>query len=75
MLSPSTRIVNVYTEMISISFEEMPGINLCVEFVNNLWYADGTVLIAESEEELQKLVDRVIKGNLEYGLMKNTKKN
>ena len=37
-------------------------------------YADDTVLIAESEEELQKLVDAVKEGSLAYGLEMNTKK-
>ena len=72
VLSPS--IFNVYTERIFRSFEEMPGIKLCGEYLNNLRYADDTVLIAESEEELQKLVDRVKEGSLEYGLEMNTKK-
>ena len=52
----------------------MPGIKLCGEFFNNLRYADDTVLIAESEAELQRLVDTVKKGSLEYGLEMNTKK-
>ena len=55
MLSPS--LFNVYTEMIFREFEDMPGVKLCGEYLNNLRYADDTVLIAESEEELQKLVD------------------
>ena len=42
--------------------------------MNNLRYVDDTVLIAESEEEMQKLVDSVKRGSLEYGLKMNTKK-
>ena len=72
VLSPS--IFNVYTERIFRKFEDMPGIKLCGEFFNNLRYADDTVLIAESEAELQRLVDTVKKGSLEYGLEMNTKK-
>ena len=52
----------------------MPGIKLCGEFFNNLRYADDTVFIAESEAELQRLVDTVKKGSLEYGLEMNTNK-
>ena len=37
-------------------------------------YADDTVLLAESEEELQKLVDAVKEGSLKFGLEMNTKK-
>ena len=38
------------------------------EYLDNSRYADDTVLIAESEEELQKLVDAVKEGSLAYGL-------
>ena len=72
VLSPS--IFNVYTEKIFCKFNDMPGIKLCGEYFNNLRYADDTVLMAESETELQKLVDTVKKGSLEYGLEMNTKK-
>ena len=44
------------------------------EYINNLRYADDTVLIAESEEELQKLVNEVKERSLKYGLKMNTKK-
>ena len=44
------------------------------EYINNLRYADYTVLISESEEELQKLVNEVKERSLEYGLKMNTKK-
>ena len=44
------------------------------EYINNLRYADYTVLISESEEELQKLVNEVKERSLEYGLKMNAKK-
>ena len=64
----------MYTEKIFKEFEDMPGIKICGEYINNLRYADDTVLMAESEEELQKLVDAVKEGSLRYGLEMNTKK-
>ena len=72
VLSPS--LFNVYTDKIFREFEDMPGIKICGEYINNLRYADDTVLIAESEEELQKLVDAVKEGSLRFGLEMNTKK-
>ena len=72
VLSPS--IFNVYTEEIFKEFEELPGIKLLGEYINNLRYADDTVLLAESEEELQTLVDAVKEGSLRFGLEMNTKK-
>ena len=72
VLSPP--LFNVYTDHIFRNVEDMPGVKIGGEFINNLRYADDTVLIAESEEELQKLVDEVKERSLEYGLKMNTKK-
>ena len=72
VLSPS--LFNIYTENIFKEFEELPGIKLFGEYINNLRYADDTVLLAESEEELQVLVDAVKEGSRKYGLEMNTKK-
>ena len=72
VLSPP--LFNVYTEQIFRNVEDMPGVKIAGEYINNLRYADDTVLIAESEEELQKLVNEVKERSLEYGLKMNTKK-
>ena len=64
----------MYTECIFKEIEDLQGIKLFVEFINNLRYADDTVLLAESEEELQVLVDAVKEESLKYGLEMNTKK-
>ena len=72
VLSPP--LFNVYTDHIFRNVEDMPGVKICGEYINNLRYADDTVLIAESEEELQKLVNEVKERSLEYGLKMNTKK-
>ena len=42
--------------------------------VSNIRYADDTVLIAESEENLQLMLDRVRKLREDYGLRLNAKK-
>ena len=60
--------------MIFKEFGELPGIKLLGEYVNNLRYADDTVLLAESEEELQELVNAVNEGSRKFGLEMNTKK-
>ena len=70
----SPPIFNVYTEEIFKESDELPGIKLLGEYINNLRYADDTVLLAETEEELQKLVDAVKEGSLKFGLEMNTKK-
>ena len=42
--------------------------------VSNIRYADDTVVIAESEENLQIMLDRVRKSREDYGLRINAKK-
>lgn len=42
--------------------------------INNLRYADDIVLIAESEEELQELLDRLIREGKQYNLFLNASK-
>ena len=38
---------------------ELPGVKIGGRNINNLQYADDTVLLAETEEDLQKIVDQV----------------
>ena len=40
--------------------------------INNLRYADGTTLVAESEEELKSLLMKVIEGSEKVGLKLGT---
>ena len=39
--------------------EEQAGIKIAGRNINNLWYADDTTLMAESEEELKSLLMKV----------------
>ena len=39
--------------------EEQAGIKITRRNINNLWYADDTTLVAESEEELKSLLMKV----------------
>ena len=73
ILSPS--LFNIYTENIFKNIEEMPGLKINGKIINNLRYADDTVLLAESEHELERLIDQVDKSSKEYGLDINIKKN
>ena len=60
-----TEELSKYDDLLSI------GINL---FINNIRYADDTVLIADSEENLQRLLDITIEKSEEMGLTLNVKK-
>ena len=42
--------------------------------INNLRYADDTVLLAESEQQLQQILDSVNTAGKEFGMKMNTKK-
>ena len=39
--------------------EAQAGIKIAGRNINNLWYADDTILVAESEEELKSLLMKV----------------
>ena len=54
--------------------EAQAGINIAGRSINNLRYADGTTLMAESEEELKSLLMKVKEGSEEVGLKLNIQK-
>ncbi|XP_042883267.1 uncharacterized protein LOC122260182 [Penaeus japonicus] len=72
VLSPD--LFNLYSEMILRQLEDMPGFILGGHNINNLRYADDTVLIAESRDNLQELLDKVIEESKKKGLTINCKK-
>ena len=57
VLSPS--LFNLYTEHIFRQIDEFPGVKIGGRNINNIRYADDTVLLAETEEDLKKIVDQV----------------
>ena len=50
------------------------GIKIAGRNINNLRYADDTTLLAESEEQLKRLLMKVKEGNEKVGLMFNIQK-
>jgi len=54
--------------------EAQAGVKIAGRNINNLIYADGTSLIAESEEELKSLWMKVKKENEKVGLKLNIQK-
>ena len=57
MFSPD--LFNAYSEIILQNIENQEGISVGGHNINNLRYADDTVLIADSEEKLQKILTTV----------------
>jgi hypothetical protein len=61
---------NICTEVIFKHIKGKPGVKINEKIINNLTYADDPVLMAESEQELQRLVDEVYYKSNQYSLDK-----
>ena len=55
--------------------DNMDGFRIGGTVVNNLRYADDTAIIAESEEQLQRLINVVVTKREEKGLYSNSAKS
>ena len=74
---PSPCLFNLYTEHIrrDAGLDELQaGIKIAGRNINNLRYVDDTTLMAESKEELNNLLMRVMEENEKAGLKLNIKK-
>lgn len=71
VLSPM--LFNIYSEEIFVeALEDQPvGVRIGGEIINNIRYADDTVLLAESMSDLQILLNRVSGTSEKYGLKIN----
>ena len=70
-------LFNLYAEYIrrSTGLEEaQAGIKIAGRYINNLRYADDTTLMAESEEELKRLLMKVKEESEKVGLKLNIQK-
>ena len=72
VLSPD--LFNFYGEIIFRDITSLQGILVGGHNINNLRYADDSTLLAESEKELQKMVDTVVESSKRKGLTINCKK-
>ena len=54
--------------------EAQAGIKIARKYINNLRYADDTILMAESEEELKSLLMKVKEESEKVGLKLNIQK-
>ena len=62
----------LYTEMIMRELRDMEGFRIGGTVVNKLRYPDDTVIFAESEEQLQRLINVVVAKSEEKGLHLNS---
>ena len=72
VLSPD--LFNLYSEVIMRELVELEGIKIGGRNLNNIRYADDTVLVADSEDKLQRLVQALVQASGERGLKMNTSK-
>ena len=72
----SSCLFNLYAEYIMRNWleEAQAGIKIAGRNLNNLRYADGTTLMAESEEELKTLLMKVKEESEKVGLKLNIQK-
>lgn len=72
VMSPD--LFSLYTEFVMRKIDNMPGIKVGGKNINNLRYADDTVLIATKEDDLQHILNIVNNESEEVGLKINNKK-
>ena len=72
VLSPD--LFSQYSEIILRSIEEEPGVTIGGKNITNLKYADDRVLIADSEEKLQNVVNIANENSNKFGMALNEKK-
>ena len=73
--SLSPILFNLYSEyLIREALQQYEGITIGGERLNNIRYADDTVLIADSKEKLQEMVNRMCEICRRYSMELNAKK-
>ena len=73
ILSPC--LFNIYTEyLIREALEDGEGININGQNITNIRYADDTIILAESEQQLQHMIDKLDATCEQYGMAMNAKK-
>ena len=72
VLSPC--LFNLYTEMIFRHIEDMEGVIVGGVNINNVRYADDTVLLADSEGSLQTILNKVNEAGKAFNMKMNAKK-
>ena len=70
----SPDLFNLYTEFVMRAVERKCGFRIGGKNIANLRYADDTVLLSESQTDLQKLLDVLVRESERKGLSLSCKK-
>ena len=66
--------VHIYTEyLIREALDGGEGININGQHITNIRYADGTIILAESEQQLKHMIDKLDATCEQYGMAMNAK--
>ena len=71
---PSPDLFSLYSEIIIRSLDDLMGVSIGGHNINNLRYADDTVLLAHTEEDLQTLLNELDIRSKRFGMEINSKK-
>ena len=72
VLSPD--LFSLYSEMTFREIEELHGVSINGRNISNIRYEDDTVLIAETENSLQCILNKVVEKGKSLGLSLNAEK-
>ena len=72
---PSPDLFSVYSEKVMDGIKEETGVKVNGQIINNVRFADDAVLLALSQEDLQRLVDIINERCKEFGMEINVKKS
>ena len=71
----SSILFNIYSEMlIKDALQDEDGIKINGESITTIRYADDTAILAEKEEDLQRMMDKIYQHCKNYGMNLNLKK-
>ena len=59
-MCPVPDLFSLYTQLVMEEVRELDGIKIGGKNINNIRYADDMVMIADTEEKLQNLMDRLL---------------
>ena len=63
-----------HLHLIREALEDEKGININGQNITNIRYADDTIIMAESEQQLQRMIDKLDATCEQYGMAMNAKK-